>query len=317
MKIDDIKQLVLDVLNRAPLRRHQARAKAEITVSDVVRALARSGGWINGYLVRAVASILLEAVGGPGKLIGDLLDLISTADGMVRITIESIIYAMAELPEWEMIRGAVISELISALEHENPAIRAEAAFLLGTLRDVNAMRPLLRKINDPDLRVRREVKRTIFQLLPAVGESDELMRESWLLALSEDPDLGRMLSKASFILGELNRRQISKLARITAEESQRVDQTMLEDLIRWCLYHRELCDIAFAIEVFRFSSPDTRSKLWSWLRKSVWEFGRPKKRYPLPDTDHAAIVREALSDPDHEIRFFAHTAAALIEEEDG
>ncbi len=320
MKSEDIALLILGALDQDPLVRCVARSKllnaireGAISVADIVHVTAKYEA--SGGVYRSAASILLEADCRSGKLIGDLMNLLHTTHRVTRHAIERLILAMAELPEWEMARGVVISRLIPALEHENPEVRRTAVFLLGALKEVSAVQAIFRKIWDPDIKVRRAVELAMFQLLLAVREFDEVIKEVikefWLLALSDEPNLAYVLGRFTTALIKLDRHKISWLARITAEKFHHIDQTAMSILIRQCFHNRRLCDIAFIVEVLRFSSPDTRSKLWLWLRESEQRFGMPSYRYPWPGGDHAMIVREAMDDPDPEIRLFATTAAAL------
>ncbi len=318
-----IRQLIRSLTDQDPLLRHVARGlllgaigEKTITVSDLVDVM-KNPDWYSGDHVLAVASILLEADGGSRKLIDDLFDLFNSTDPESRAVAGKLILAMAWLPGWEVVRGAVMSGLASALDHKNPNIRYMAAHTFRKIGDVSAMRFLLPKLRDPDEYVRYAVMWAMFDLLPAVREIDAVTKEFWLLALSEENDPEDLMDdipdQVSSTLAELNRQQISGLARITAENFDRVSWTLVSRLIFLCIYYRKLEILAFLVEVFRFSSPDTRSSLlecalfWSQLDKLVIRNG-------WPDSDHAAIVREAMNDPDPEIRSFVTAVVTLIEQ---
>ncbi len=321
MKSKEIAQLIQDMLGQDLPLGHPARSRLldavgkTVSVSDLVYAIVDlvERGIQYHRPMRTVASILLEADGGSGRLISGLLDLFDNPSPVVRSVVIRIMQEMAWMPgleiEWVTVREVIMLHLIAALEHEDPMVQVNAINALGYIIVAeDAIPALLMKTTDPNISVREAARMAVSYLLPERGEIDGVIQEFWLQLLSDEEDLPDLIFDA---LGSLNRQQISGLARCTAENFDRVNSERMLELIRQCFIGQELPLIALLVEVFRRSSPDARRRLWVWLQNGGRRVNRPGKRPEWPDNDHAVILREAMDDPDPEVRYFATTIAKL------
>jgi HEAT repeat protein len=122
-------------------------------------------------------------------------------------------------------------EYVNALESKNPKTRNNACFMLATLGDKRAVKPLINMLKDPDVTVRITACKSLGKLDKKHPSIRGSIRES-LRKLLEDKE-GMIRENAALVLGEFgNETELLPLAlRLKSDANQNVRDAAKKSLI--------------------------------------------------------------------------------------